>query len=147
MGLRGSLMQGTPTGTPFSLQRLWALRQICATSRGLGWVCAGRQARAEWLCSQVRYWAGAPGQSGKMRGLRSSDHKGQELVEKGELFRRSVKSCCSGHQGPHQGTPQGSVSYPVSVDLAGIQGDNTSPCGQTRSQSGRLTVARIVLEV
>lgn len=86
-----------------------------------GWVCAGWWARAEWLCSQGALLGRGPGTSGKMRGFQSSDHKGQELVEKGELFRQMSSLALLRASRLHQGTPLSSVSYPAGGMLLGFK--------------------------
>lgn len=86
-----------------------------------GQVCAGPWARAEWLCSQGVLLGRGPGASGKMCGFQSSDHRGRELVEKGELFQQVSSLALLQASSPHQGTPLSSVSYPAGGMLLGLK--------------------------
>ena len=86
-----------------------------------GWACAGPQGRAEWLCSQGVLLGRGPRASGKMHRFQSSDHRGRELVEKGELFQQVSSLALLWASRPHQGTPLNSVSYPAGGMLLGFK--------------------------
>ena len=138
----GGLFQPEGTaGKLFSLQRRWEFQaDLCHFWGSRGRVSASLQAGAEQLCSQdAPLERGPGGQVARCSGLRSGDHRAQELVEKVSFLGKCQSLPCSRPQGHIRRPPRGSVSL-------SFWWDNACPTSLTRCPRGPKEVTQVPMD-